>query len=184
MLLQVPNHLPLHPTRQSSHSPRTIASIWVAFLSRSWIIRGCWCASFKELMVLPLLSLCTSSTAFLFSSSLLCCVVPGVLVRDASWQKLQYRCRLKTVSNFLLVGISWLEHWSGRQVEKVPWHLFGKSFLSECSCKRGCHRGAGNPSNCSLGQKILSQVVRVILSPTCFLDVHHIFWTDLGLSEG
>ena len=189
MLLQVPNHHPLHPTRQTgSHSPRTIASICVAFLSRSWIRRGCWCASFKELTVLPSLSLRTSSPGFvlfLLSSSLLCCVVPGVLVSDASWQKLRYRCRLKTVSNFLLVDNSWPEHLSGRQGEKVPWHLFGKAFLSMCTCKRGCHRGTGNhPNHRSLGQRMMRKVVGVILSPTCFLGLHHILWTDLGLSEG
>lgn len=188
MLLQVPNHHPLRPARRSgSHSPRTIASIWVAFLSRSWISRGCWCASFKELMVLPSLSLRTSSSGFLLfllSPSLMCCAAPGVLARDASWQKLQYRCRLKTVSNFLLVDISWPEHFSGRQGEKVPWHLFGKAFLSMCSCKRRCHRETGNHPNYSLGQRMMRKLGGVILSPTLFLGLHHILWTDLGLSEG
>lgn len=155
---------PLRCTRQScSHSPRTIASIWVAFLSRSWISRGCWCASFRELMVLPLLSLRTSSPGplllFLLSSSLLCCAVPGVLLRDASWQKLRYRWRLKTVSSFLLGDSSWPERLSGRQGEKVPWHLSDKDCLSMCSCKRGCHRGTGkHPIHC-LGQRMMGKVV-------------------------
>lgn len=163
LLWQVPNHHPSHLTTQNgSHLPRTIASICVAFLSRSWISRGCWCASFKELMVLPLLSLRTSSPGFmlfLLSSSLLCCAVPGALVSVASWQKLRYRCRLKTVSSFLLVDVSWPEHLSGRQGEEVPWHLFGKAFFSMCSCKRGCHRGTGNRPNCSLGQRMMRKVV-------------------------
>lgn len=75
-----PKPSPLAVQRQNgSHSPRTIASICVAFLSRSWISRGCCCASLKLLMVLPLLSLCTSTAAFmllLLSSQLLFWVVP------------------------------------------------------------------------------------------------------------
>lgn len=168
-----PKPSPRVPHRQNgSYSPRTIASICVAFLSRSWISRGCCCASLKLLMVLPLLRLCTSTPAFmllLLSSHLLFWVVPGALVRDASWQKLRYCCRLKTVSNLLFVDISWPVHLSERQGENVPWHLFGKAFLSVCSCKRGCHRGTGNHPNCSLGQRMMTEAVGVILSITCLL---------------
>lgn len=158
--------------QNGSHSPRTIASICVAFLSRSWISRGCCCASLRLLMVLPLLSLRTSTAGFvllLLSSHLLSGVGPGALVRDASWQKLRYRCRLKTASNLLFVDISWPVHLSERQGENVPWHLFGKAFLSMCSCKRGRHTETGNHPNCSLGQKMMREVVGVILSPTCLL---------------
>lgn len=173
MLLEFPNHHPLAPHRQNgSHSPRTIASICVAFLSRSWISRGCCWASLKLLMVLPLLSLRTSTAGFvllLLSSHLLVWVVPGALVRDASWQKLRYRCRLKTVSNLLFVDISWPVHLSERQGENAPWRLFGKTFFSMCSCKRQCHRGTGNHPNCSLGQRMMREVVGVIFSLTCLL---------------
>lgn len=161
-----------------SHSPRTIASICVAFLSRSWISRGCWCASFRELTVLPLLSLCTSSPGFLLfllSSSLLCCGVPGASLRDLSWQKLRYCWRLKAVSNFLLVDISWSEHLSWRQGENGSWHLFGKVFLLLCSCKRGCHRGVWNHLSCSLGQRMI-RAVGIILTLYHFLAAKTNLW--------
>lgn len=120
-------------------------------------------------MVLPLLSLRTSSpdlVLLLLSSNLLCWVLLGVLVRDASGQKLRYRCRLRIVSNFLLVDISWPEHLSGRQGGKVPGHLLGKAFLSKCSCKTGFPQRGWEPSKPFTGLKDDKESCR---SPTCFL---------------
>lgn len=58
--LTQPNSTQLKPTQHDPNSPSTMASIWVAFFSRSGTPRGCKGPSFRDVDNLPLLSFRTS----------------------------------------------------------------------------------------------------------------------------